>query len=167
MLRMRSGVSKDRPITERKTRFDGTVEEFACQVLALDPGRRAVLRYDFDRAWQVHGIELPQGGMTAGHFWVDRPYNVYHWLDPAGRTLGFYVNVGPTDTVEPALVAWRDLIVDVLIQPDGTIDVLDEEELPPDIAPQHRGTIARALEQILTNPKRLVTEVERATRDAL
>ena len=45
--------------------------------------------------------------------------------------------------------------------------VLDEDELPPDLAPEHRGTIARALEQIMTNPKRLVKEVERATRDAL
>lgn len=167
MLRMRSGVSKDLPITERKTRFDGTVQEFACHVLALDPGRRAVLRYDFDRAWQVHGIELPQGGMTAGHFWVDRPYNVYHWLDAAGRTLGFYFNVGPTDTVSPELVAWRDLIIDVLVKPDGAIDILDEDELPPDLPSEHRATIARALEQIVTNPKRLVREIERETRDLL
>ena len=155
------------PITERKTRFDGSVQEFACQVLDLEPGKRAVLRYDFDRDWTVHGIELPRGGLTAGHFWVDRPYNVYHWLDQQGHTLGFYFNVGHTDTIEPDLVAWRDLIVDVVIQPDGTIDVLDEDELPPDLAPEHRGTIARAFEQIMTNPKRLVNELERATRDAL
>ena len=167
MLRMRSGVSKERPITERKTRFDGTVQEFACRVLDLEPGKRAVLRYDFGRDWTVHGIQLPRGGLTAGHFWVDRPYNVYHWLDGQARTLGFYFNVGHTDTVEPALVAWRDLIVDVLIRTDGTMDVLDEEEVPPDLAPEHRGTIARALEQIMTNPKRLVKEVERATRDVL
>ena len=167
MLRMRSGVSKGRPITERKTRFDGSVQEFACQVLDLEPGKRGVLRYDFDRDWTVNGIRLPRGGMTAGHFWIDRPYNVYHWLDPDGGTLGFYFNVGHTDTIEPDLLAWRDLIVDVVVRPDGDMDVLDEEELPPDLAPEHRSTIARALEQIMTNPKRLVSDVERATRDAL
>ena len=64
-------------------------------------------------------------------------------------------------------MACRDLILDVVVQLDGTIDVLDEDELPPDLAPEHRGTIARAVEQIMTNPKRLVKEVERATRDAL
>ena len=167
MLRMRSGVSKERPITERKTRFDGTVQEFACQILDLEPGSRAVLRYDFDRDWTVHGIQLPRGGMTAGYFWVDRPYNVYHWLDQQARTLGFYFNVGHTDTVDGTQVAWRDLIVDVIVTPDGGMDVLDEEELPPDLAPEHRGTIARALEQIMTNPKRLVAEVERETRRLL
>ena len=164
MLRMRSGVSKDRPITERKTRFDGSVQEFACQILDLEPGKHAVLRYEFDRDWTVNGIQLPKGGMTAGHFWIDRPYNVYHWLDQEKRTLGFYFNVGHTDTVEVELLAWRDLIVDVIVLPDGGIEVLDEEELPPDLVPEHRGTIARALEQVMTNPKRLVAEIERETR---
>jgi uncharacterized protein len=167
MLRVRTSVSKTWPITERKTRFDGTVQEFACGVLDLEPGKRAVLRYEFDRDWDVHGIQLPRGGMTAGHFWVDRPYNVYHWLDRQGATLGFYFNVGHTDLIAGDQVAWRDLIVDVIVAPDGRVDVLDEDELPPDLAPEHRGTIARALEQIMTNPRRLVLEIERESRRLL
>src|SRR5438445_11238773 len=39
----RAGASSS--IRERKTRLDGTVAEFACTLLALEPGRRAVLRY--------------------------------------------------------------------------------------------------------------------------
>jgi predicted RNA-binding protein associated with RNAse of E/G family len=160
-------VSKDRPVIERKTRFDGSVQEFACAALEVEPGKRAVIRYDFTRDLTVNGIVLPAGGMTAGHFWVDRPYNVYHWLDAARRTIAFYFNVGHTDEVSEGLVAWRDLIIDVIVKPDGAIEILDEDELPSDLPPEHRITIARALEQIVTNPRRLVTEVERATRDAL
>jgi predicted RNA-binding protein associated with RNAse of E/G family len=167
MLRMRSGLSKDRPIVERKTRFDGSVQEFTCRIFALEPGKRAVIRYDFERDWSVNGIALPKGGFTAGHFWTDRPYNVYHWLDPAGRTLGFYFNVGHTDEITEATVAWRDLIVDVVVAPDGNIDILDEDEIPPDLGSEHRRTIAQALEQIVTNPKRLVKEIERETRELL
>lgn len=164
---MRSGVSKDAPIIERKTRFDGRVEEFACGALLVEAGRRAVLRYDFDRDRTVDGLLLPRGGLTAGHFWLDRPYNVYHWLDAAGRTLGWYCNVGPTDAIGDDLVAWRDLIVDVLIRPDGGLAVLDEDELPADLAPEHRRTIARALEQLVTDPRRLTREVEQETRRLL
>ena len=156
-----------RPIIERKTRFDGTVQEFACGVLDLEPGKRAVLRYEFDRDWTVHGIALPTGGFTVGHFWHDRPYNCYHWLDRQARTLGHYFNVGLTDTIAPELVAWRDLIVDVIVRPDGQIDVLDEDELPADLPSEHRKTIAQALEQIMTNPKRLVKEIERESRQLL
>ena len=166
MLRMRSGVSKDRPITEHKTRFDGSVQEFPCRALLLEPGARAVIRYDLDRDWHVGGMVFPKGGYTAGHFWMDRPYNVYHWLE-AGRTLAYYFNVGIVDEISEAQVAWRDLVIDVLIKPDGAIDILDEDELPADLPSAERGTIARALEQIVTNPKRLVAEIERESRQLL
>jgi predicted RNA-binding protein associated with RNAse of E/G family len=159
-------VSKDRPVIERKTRFDGSTQEFACHALVIEPGKRAVIRYDFERDWTVSGIRLPKGGYTAGHFWIDRPYNVYHWLD-SGRTLGFYFNVGLVDEIGETQVAWRDLIIDVLVKPDGAIDILDEDEVPPDLPAEHRITIARALEQIVTNPKRLVKEIEQETRDLL
>jgi predicted RNA-binding protein associated with RNAse of E/G family len=163
---MRSGLSKDRPIIERKTRFDGSVQEFACRILALEPGKRAVIRYDLDRDWHVGGMVFPKGGYTAGHFWTDRPYNVYHWLND-GRTLAYYFNVGLVDDISETHVAWRDLIIDVLVKPDGAIDILDEDEVPADLPSEHRSTIARALEQIVTNPKRLVQEIERETRDLL
>jgi predicted RNA-binding protein associated with RNAse of E/G family len=163
---MRSGVSKDRPVIERKTRFDGSVQEFACRALLVEPGTRAVIRYDLTRDWQVGGMVIPMGGYTAGHFWVDRPYNVYHWL-AGGRTLAYYFNVGLVDEISESRVAWRDLIVDVLVKPDGAIDILDEDEVPADLPTEHRRTIAQALEQIITNPKRLVKEIERESRDLL
>ena len=53
------------------------------------------------------------------------------------------------------------------MKPDGAIDILDEDEVPADLPVEHRGTIARALEQIVTNPKRLVAEVERESRALL
>jgi hypothetical protein len=53
------------------------------------------------------------------------------------------------------------------VKPDGAIDILDEDELPADLPSDHRRTIAQALEQIVTNPRRLVAEVERDSRDAL
>jgi uncharacterized protein len=166
MLRMRSGVSKDRPVIERKTLFDGSVQEFPCHALLIEPGTHAVIRYDLDRDWHVGGMVFPKGGYTAGHFWIDRPYNVYHWFD-GHRTLAYYFNVGLVDEISEAQVAWRDLIIDVLVKPDGAMDILDEDEVPADLPAEHRRTIAQALEQIVTNPRRLVAEIERESRDAL
>jgi hypothetical protein len=53
------------------------------------------------------------------------------------------------------------------VKPDGAMDILDEDEVPPDLPAEHRRTIAQALEQIVTNPKRLVREIEQASRDLL
>jgi len=156
------------PITERKTRLDGSVAEFACEALAVEPGRRAVLRYLVDREWPIAGtaLRVPVGTVTIGHFWSDRPYNVYHWVVD-GRTLAYYCNVAADTVISADAVRYLDLAVDVLLRPSGAIEILDEEELPPDLAPAHRLVIAKALEALISSPRTLLREVESATRDAL
>jgi len=156
------------PITERKTRLDGTVVEYACEALVVEAGRRAVVRYVTERERTLEGTDLvlPKGTVTVGHFWTDRPYNVYHWL-AAGRTVGLYVSIATDTTIEPDAIAYRDLVVDVLIRPSGAIEILDEDELPPSIEPRYRLAIAKALEVCVTEAKRLTAEIERETRAVL
>ncbi len=163
MARQTSG-----PITERKTRLDGSVTEFTCEPLLVEPARRAALRYVTDREWAIAGTDLrvPRGTVTVGHFWVDRPYNVYQWLVD-GRTLAYYCNVAADTVISPEVVAYTDLVVDVLLRPSGAALVLDEDELPDDLAPAHRRAIARALEALMTNPRLLIHEIEQATAEAL
>jgi predicted RNA-binding protein associated with RNAse of E/G family len=155
-------------VIERKTRLDGSVSEYRCERLSLDVDRRAVLRYVMDRQWVVGdtGIVLRPGQITIAHYWSDRPYNVYHWLDGA-RTIAFYCNVASDTIIREDLVGYTDLVVDVLLRPSGETIVLDEEELPPDLAPARRIHIARALETISAGPRRLAAEIERETRAAL
>jgi predicted RNA-binding protein associated with RNAse of E/G family len=152
-------------ITERKTRLDGSVVEYACEPLVVEVGRRAVVRYVTERERALEGTDLVlrEGTVTIGHFWTDRPYNVYHWLD-GGRTIALYVSIATDTTIEPAAIAYRDLVVDVLIRPSGAIEILDEDELPPSIEPRYRLAIAKALEACVTEAKRLLNEIERETR---
>ena len=155
----------DRPtVIERKIRLDGTVEEFVCEVLVLEAGRHAVLRYVLDRDWHVAGtILIPKGTSTISHYWVDRPYNVYHWVNE-GRTLALYVNIADRTAIAPELVAYRDLVVDVLVRPSGAIEILDEDELPADLEPAARKSIADALEVVITGARRLFAEIEQGSR---
>jgi len=156
------------PITERKTRLDGSVTDYACERLRIEPGKRAVVRFVSDRDRAIEGTELVlrAGTVTIGHFWVDRPYNVYHWRD-GERTIALYVSIADGTTIEDQLIAYTDLVVDVLVRPFGAIEILDEDELPPGLEPRHRLAIAKALETCVTEPKRLVNEIERETRAAL
>ncbi len=155
-------------ITERKTRLDGSVVEYVCEPLVVEEGRRAVVRYvtERDRAIEGTDLVLRKGTVTVGHFWTDRPYNVYHWLD-GGRTVAFYVNIATDTTIEPALIAYLDLVVDVLIRPSGALEVLDEDDLPASIEPRYRLAIAKALETCVTEGRRLTAEIERETRAVL
>jgi predicted RNA-binding protein associated with RNAse of E/G family len=150
---------------ERKVRLDGTVEEFLCDRLLIEPGRHATLRLVLDRDWTVAGgaIVVPKGTVTISHYWIDRPYNVYHWLRD-GRTLAWYFNVTEPPVISYDLVEYLDLVVDVLITPDGTTTVLDEDDLPEDLSPGRRAIVARGLEAVTSAPQRLTKEMEAASR---
>ena len=89
-------------IIERKTRLDGSVVDYACEALVVEQGRRALVRYvaELDRPIEGTDLVLRKGTVTVGHFWTDRPYNVYHWLD-GGRTVALYVSIATDTTIEP------------------------------------------------------------------
>lgn len=142
--------------------------EYRCERLVVEPGKRAVLRYVIDRERPVAhtDIVLRPGDVTVAHYWVDRSYNAYHWLR-GDRTIAHYFSIATGTTIDEGVVAYTDLVVDVLVRQSGELTVLDEEELPPDLDPAHRAAIARALESIGTNPRRLVVEIERESRAAL
>ena len=113
---------------------------------------------------QVHGVDLPAGTISFGHFWTDRFYNVYHWLDPDRRTLGFYFNIADRTRIGPAELTWRDLVIDVLATPGGRLELLDEDELPAVVEPAVAAHIAAGKAAILDAPGVVMAEIEAASR---
>jgi len=128
-----------------------------------------VLRYTWTEDRRLSGTDLvvPKGGVTISHYWIDRAYNLYHFLSApqdGRRTLAYYCNVVGATTITDDLVSYDDLVVDVLIDPSGSALVLDEEELPSDLPSPQRVIINKALEELTGNTRRLAVEFERETR---
>lgn len=157
-----------RTVLERKVRLDGSVEEWTCELLALEPGRYAAVRYVLpeERGLAGSDLVLPAGTVTIGHFWADRAYTAYHWLS-GGRTLAVYCSVAELLEVEPEGIVYLDLAVDVLFLPGGGVAVLDEHELPSDIERETLKTIEEAVTALQADPGGLLSEIEAATRSAL
>ncbi len=157
-----------RTVLERKVRLDGSVEEWECELLVLDPGRYAAVRYVLPEERSLAGtlLVLPAGTVTIGHFWDDRPYTAYHWLS-GEQTLGVYCSVAELLDVEPDGIVYLDLAVDVLFLPGGEVSVLDEHELPSDIERETLKTIEEAVAALRADPPGLLAGVEAATRAAL
>lgn len=136
-----------------------------CERLLLEPGKRAVLRYRVDREWRVGdgALIVPAGSVNLAHYWIDRPYNVYQFMRD-GRTLAYYCNVAEPTAIREDLVEYVDLAVDVLIDPAGKALVLDEDELPPDLAPARRKHIAKAVEELTSGTRRFISQIDEAAR---
>lgn len=149
-----------RSIVEYKETLAGERKRFRCTLVARAPGE-VVVRYVLSRDGQVAGLRLPRGTVSFGYFWTHRPYNVYHFVEPDGTTRALYVNIVDRTRLTTRAVHWRDLTVDLLITPDGRCQVLDEDELPPDLDPALRAWIAAARDDVAATYPALLAEVER------
>jgi predicted RNA-binding protein associated with RNAse of E/G family len=118
-----------RTCRERKRYLSGAEVVFECELVALED-RFGILKYVLDRRWQVHGLTLHPGTLTYAFYWLDRPYNLYWWLDGSGETVGYYINLADSVQLSAREFAWRDLVIDLLVLPGGRIRLIDEEELP-------------------------------------
>jgi len=153
------------PILEIKRTLDGREKRFDCRLLArAADDRHAAVLWVAPAPMHVHGVDLPTGTISVGHFWSDRHYNVYHWLDPAGQTLGYYFNICDQTRITADVIDWRDLIIDVLALPEGRLDLLDEHELPAELPPGVAAHIAAGTRAILDSPAALLAEIEAASR---
>ncbi len=110
---------------------------------------------------------MPCGTTSYGYFWEQRNYNVYHFVDVNGETLGLYFNISDATRISDEQIYWRDLVVDLLVKSDGSCQVLDEHELPADISGDLLQLIFRVRDQIVERAGQIREEVERKTRSLM
>jgi predicted RNA-binding protein associated with RNAse of E/G family len=158
-----SGImnKRQRSIIERKIRYNGHVSDYLCNVIMLN-SERAILTYDLNQAISVGDSEasllLPPGSRTVAFYWMDRPYNVYLWRDSAGRILGAYFNLVKNTRISEKMVSYEDLIVDLLILPDGKLSVLDLPELPEPLNRFEKGSVRLTLEALKFKAHQIIKE---------
>ena len=151
-------------IVEIKRTLAGEEKRFDCLRLAGN-AEHVVVLWIAPAAMHVHGVDLPAGTVSFGHFWTGRRYNVYHWVDARRRTtMGFYFNVADQTRIAAGRIEWRDLVVDVLATPAGRLEVLDEHELPEVLDPEVAAHISDGKAAILGAPAAVMAEIEAASR---
>lgn len=155
-------MTVEKTILEVKEKLNGERHEFASALLSEAPDEVITL-YILPGDGGLGGVPLTSGTRCLGYFWATRPYNVYHAVDAAGRTLVFYINLSDRTIITPEAITWRDLIVDVVVTPNGQCRVLDEDELPPDLDPALGATIAAARDDLLVNHPTILAAIERRT----
>jgi predicted RNA-binding protein associated with RNAse of E/G family len=149
-------------ITEVKETLAGARHTFRCGVIARRPGEVVVLFVSVAPR-RVENVDLPAGTVTFGYFWTARPYNVYHWMSPAGVTLGLYVNIADGTDIAESVLSWRDLAVDLLVWPEGNVTVLDEHELPAGLDPALAARIQEATRAVVAAVPALRAELEESS----
>ncbi|WBL30904.1 DUF402 domain-containing protein [Bacillus safensis] len=149
-------------VIERKIKYDQTVVEHTCQLLDTKE-QQAVLFHKIEEPFTMRAGEgaltIPKGSYTTAYYWKDRPYNIYFWRDDQGKELGSYFNIVGDTQFNGQLVMFEDLIIDLLVLPNGDVFVLDEDELPESLADFEHGTVRRALESVTASLESILNQV--------
>ena len=104
-----------------------------------------------------HGILLRQGDKFIETFFFDRWFNVFAIYDQIDKSFkGLYCNISYPAQLKSGCVSYVDLALDLLVYPDGTQLILDEDEFAQLSLPKEIKLIA---ENTLTEVKIYCTEV--------
>jgi len=141
-------------ITEVKHHLDGQIERFECDVVELQPGSHAILRYVGyrDKPLRDGRLYLPAGAIhTLAFFWQERDFLVYKLLSPDGTLYGHRFDVCQDVCITKEKIEFVDLLLDLWVDPSGEIHVLDEEEVEEQKA---RGLLTKQQLQVIEETKR-------------
>lgn len=76
---------------------------------------------------------IAKGTRSVETFFLDRWYNYFVFYEPAGELRNYYINIALPPKIGRGTVDYVDLDIDVLVWPDGRIDILDEEEFAENV----------------------------------
>jgi len=144
---------------ERKHTLSGAVQEFSCEAVLLREGF-GVLRYVIDRPYDINGTPLLPGDVTCALYWEDRPYTLYVWNLKHGAGMLYYFNIADGVTLRPGAFAWRDLVLDIVVDGQGNATILDDHELPPDLDDGLARYIRGAVDHVLGHYREIIREAD-------
>ncbi len=154
-------------ITERKIRYDSTTEDYPCKLLHADT-RKITLLHQVEKPFEMREgkqkLVIPKGTFTFAYYWLDQPYNLYFWRDTTGKYLGAYFNIVRKNWIQNDIVLFEDLIIDLVVKPNGTYYILDQEELPIPLQTFENGYVDDALHMLLERKDNIIEEVKAETK---
>ena len=116
-------------VTVRVLKYDGTEYRRWDAKLSHREGDLIVLdgQFDVDVSHELLG-EIKKGMKTVEYYWPNRWYNVFRFLNEDGSTRQWYCNINTPPQLENDTLSYIDLDIDILVQPDFSFKVLDQDE---------------------------------------
>jgi protein associated with RNAse G/E len=121
--------SSGQHIIVRACKYDGAVHRHWPARVLRRRGSLLVLNARFeDEVRHTLLGTLERGTVSIEYYWLDRWYNVFRFLKPSGELRNFYCNINLPPQFDGQTLSYVDLDIDLLVAPDLTYQILDEEE---------------------------------------
>jgi protein associated with RNAse G/E len=96
---------------------------------------------------------IASGTHSLEYYWLDRWYNIFRFAEPNGELRNYYCNVNVPPTFAGEILSYVDLDLDILVAPDFSYQVLDEQDF------ESNAQIYRYPEQVQQKARRAVEEL--------
>jgi predicted RNA-binding protein associated with RNAse of E/G family len=119
--------------------------------LVRKDGSSVMLVAHFDRDdVEFHGLRIRRGDRFIETFYRDRWYNIFAIYDADDNRLkGWYCNITRPANIEDGHVYAEDLALDLIVLPNGSMHVLDEDEFAQlELHPEEHANALRALSHL-------------------
>jgi uncharacterized protein len=129
--RCRSGQA----ITVRTFKYDGTEHRrWRAQISRIEnPLIVLDARFEEEINHPLLGRIAPET-LSIEYYWLDRWYNIFRFVEPTGELRNFYCNVNVPPVLEGNVLSYVDLDMDILVAPDLSYTILDEDEFAANAA---------------------------------
>lgn len=86
---------------------------------------------------------IAPGTLSTEYYWTDRWYSIFRFREPTGELRNYYCNVNQPAELDGNVLTFVDLDIDVLVAPDFSYRILDEDEFVAHAARYIYPTIVR------------------------
>jgi uncharacterized protein len=95
-----------------------------------------------------------EGTLSTEYFWKDRWLSVFRFREPSGVLRNYYCNINTPVHFEDDTLSFVDLDVDVLVRPDFSYSVIDEDEFEShaelyEYPGEYRVRVRESLEELI------------------
>lgn len=124
----------DRIVTINSRKYDGHIRRTWQCGLVHESNDLLILVGKFNDEVDHSDLgHIAAGTVSFEHYWLDRWYNIFRFHEPDGTLKAHYANITMPPTVADGVIDYVDLDIDVVVWPNGRIDVLDRDDLEENI----------------------------------
>jgi protein associated with RNAse G/E len=122
-------------ITVRSLKYDGRLHrEWRARLVRVE-GPLVVVEGEFEETVEHSQLgTIARGTVSTEYFWTDRWYSIFRFREPDKTLRNYYCNINQPASLDDQLLTFVDLDIDVLVSPDNTYRVLDEDEFDANAA---------------------------------
>ncbi|HEV2799259.1 MAG TPA: DUF402 domain-containing protein [Pyrinomonadaceae bacterium] len=147
--------SEGRVVRVEARKFDGRVHRVWEARLVSQDSSLVVVEGVF--AEEIRHTQLgliAPGTLSREYYWTGRCYSVFRFREPSGELRNYYCNINLPAEFKGDVLSFVDLDIDVLVAPNYSIRILDEDEFETNAARYDypadvREAVPRALSELL------------------